>query len=66
MRIMGYVHHGTEHYMNSYGDMWEGFKPFRRFKDRMKGMWMGLRKLSIDNFSDHSMVNYIENISKWK
>ena len=66
MRIMGYVHHGTEHYMNAHGDMWEGYRPFRRFKDRMSGMWMGLRKLSIDNFSDHSMVNYIENISKWK
>jgi hypothetical protein len=46
--------------------MWEGYRPFRRFKDRMSGMWMGLRKLSIDNFSDHSMVNYIDNISKWK
>ena len=66
MRIMGYVHHGTEHYMNAHGDMWEGYRPFRRFKDRMSGMWMGLRKLSIDNFSDHSMVCYIDNISKWK
>jgi len=66
MRIMGYVHHGTEHYMNAHGVIWEGFKPWRRFKDRMRGMWMGLKTLSIDNFSDHSMVNYIENISKWK
>ena len=66
MRVMGYVHHGTEHYMNAHGEIWEGFKPWRRFKDRMRGMWMGLRNLSIDNFSDHSMVNYIENISKWK
>ena len=66
MRVMGYVHHGTEHYMNAHGEIWEGFKPWRRFKDRMRGMWMGLKTLSIDNFSDHSMVNYIENISKWK
>ena len=66
LRVMGYVHHGTEHYMNAHGEIWEGFKPWRRFKDRMRGMWMGLKTLSIDNFSDHSMVNYIENISKWK
>jgi len=66
MRIMGYIHHGTEHYMDCNGDILTGYKPWRRFKDRTKGMWMGLRKLSIDNFSDHSMVNYIENISKWK
>jgi len=66
MRIMGYVHHGTEHYMNAHGVIWEGFKPWRRFKDRMRGMWMGLKTLSIDNFSDHSMVNYIKHISEWK
>ena len=66
MRIMGYVHHGSEHYMDCNGNVLIGYKPWRRFKDRMKGMWMGLRKLSIDNFSDHSMVCYIENIRKWK
>jgi len=27
---------------------------------------MGLRKLSIDNFSDHSMDCYIANIRKWQ
>ena len=66
MRIMGYIHHGSEHYMDCNGNVLIGYKPWRRFKDRMKGMWMGLRKLSIDNFSDHSMVCYIENIRKWK
>ena len=66
MRIMGYIHHGTEHYMDCNGDMLTGYKPWIRFKDRMKGMWMGLRKLSIDNFSDHSMDCYIANIRKWQ
>ena len=66
MRIMGYVHHGTEHYINSNGGMVVGYKPWRRFKDRMKGMWMGLKEFNIDNFSDHSMVNYIKHISEWK
>tara|TARA_R100001377_G_scaffold25616_1_gene13896 strand:+ start:163 stop:924 length:762 start_codon:yes stop_codon:yes gene_type:complete len=66
MRIMGYIHHGTEHYINSNGDMVVGYKSWRRFQDRIKGMWMGLKKLSIDNFSDHSMVNYIEHIRNWK
>jgi triacylglycerol lipase len=63
LRLMGYVHHGTEHYMNAYGferklTLWQ------RIKDRWRGIWMGLKTGSIDNFSDHSMVNYITNIEK--
>jgi len=56
--IMGYRHNGEEHYLNAYGNV---RKPtgIQRFKDRMRGMWMGLKKGQIDNFSDHSMVNYI-------
>ena len=56
--IMGYRHNGEEHYLNAYGNV---RKPngWQRFKDRMRGMWMGLKAGNIDNFSDHSMVNYI-------
>ena len=66
MRIMGYIHHGTEHYMDCNGNMLVGYKPLRRLKDRLRGMWIGLKNLSIDNFSDHAMTGYIDNIKKWK
>jgi len=55
--IMGYRHHGEEHYMNAYGNV-RNPSGFQRFKDRIRGMWMGLKQGSIDNFSDHSMTNY--------
>jgi triacylglycerol lipase len=61
--IMGYVHHGEEHYMNAYG-LERKHTNWQRIKDRWRGMWMGLKQGSIDNFSDHSMVNYIANIEK--
>lgn len=63
LAIMGYRHHGTEHYMNAYG-MERKLTAFQRMKDRWRGMWMGIKTGSIDNFSDHSMVNYIGNIKK--
>lgn len=61
LAIMGYVHHGEEHYMNAYG-LERKHSTWQRVKDRWRGMWMGLKQGSIDNFSDHSMVNYIANI----
>jgi triacylglycerol lipase len=64
-RIMGYRHHGIEKYINSMGDVTPPSLLSNRFSDRMKGMWMGLKKGSIDNFADHSMVNYIEYLERW-
>jgi len=57
-RLMGYRHHGTEHYLNAYGNV-RKLTAMQRFKDRMRGMWMGIKRGGIDNFSDHSMTNYI-------
>jgi len=64
LAIMGYRHHGEEHYMNAYGNV---RKPtgWQRFKDRMRGMWMGLKQGSIDNFSDHGMNFYIANLEMY-
>ena len=64
LAIMGYVHHGEEHYMNAYGNV---RKPtgWQRIKDRFRGMWMGLKQGKIDNFGDHSMVQYVANLEKW-
>ena len=66
--IMGYKHHGTEHYLNAYGKL-RNPTGWQRVKDRFRGMRDGLKKGKIDNFSDHSITqyaNYIEKISKEK
>ena len=62
--IMGYKHDGCEHYMDSNGDYRPNLKGLRRVKDRWRGMWMGLKQGGVDNFSDHSMTNYIANLEK--
>ena len=60
---MGYVHHGTEHYLNAYGNY---RKPtgWQLFKDKWRGIWMGLKQGKIDSFSDHSMDEYIKHIKR--
>ena len=67
LKIMNYSHHGKLHYINSIGKInttgtsnW-----FKRFLDRMKGMWLGLKQGQVDNFSDHAMVGYILYIKRW-
>ena len=61
LALMGFKHHGTQHYINAYGNV---RKPtgWQMFKDRLRGMWMGIKKGKIDNFGDHSMVEYIKHI----
>ena len=61
LAIMGYRHDGIEHYMNAFGNV-RPMTKWQRVKDRWRGMWMGLKKGSIDNFSDHSMDNYVANL----
>lgn len=61
LNIMGFVHDGEEHYINAYGKM-RSPTGWQRIKDRFRGMWMGLKKGKIDNFSDHSMVEYVKHI----
>ena len=63
LAVMGYKHHGQEHYMNAYGK-YRKLTTWQRIKDRWRGMYMGIKQGSIDNFSDHSMVNYISNLEK--
>lgn len=68
LRIMNYRHHGKLHYINSTGKINSTGRSnwFSRFKDRLNGMWLGLKKGQIDNFSDHAMVGYIGYLKKWK
>ena len=56
--FMGYKHDGERHYLNCYGNVREP-TTWQLVKDRLRGLWMGIKKGQIDSFSDHSMVNYI-------
>ena len=58
---MGYVHHGTQHYLNAYGN-YRTPTGWQLFKDKWRGIWMGLKQGKIDSFGDHSMVEYIKHI----
>ena len=61
LNIMGYVHDGQEHYINAYGKLRQP-TGWQRVKDRFRGMWMGLKKGKIDNFTDHNIGDYIKHI----
>ena len=61
LAVMGFKHHGTQHYINAYGNV-RTPTGWQMFKDRLRGMWMGIKKGKIDNFGDHSMVEYIKHI----
>ena len=63
--LMGYVHHGDKHYLNAYGKV-RNPSGWQLFKDRLRGMWMGFKNKRIDNFSDHSITDYIKHIEEWK
>ena len=63
--IMGYRHHGIEHYMNRNGKL-SKVSGLAKAWDRIQGWLWGVTQLKIDSFSDHSMDCYIENIKKIK
>jgi len=64
LAIMGYKHDGCEHYLDSNGVYKQNMTTWQRIKDRWSGMFKGLASGSIDNFSDHSMTNYIAYLEK--
>tara|TARA_E500000081_G_C6139670_1_gene359405 strand:- start:408 stop:1166 length:759 start_codon:yes stop_codon:yes gene_type:complete len=61
LTLMGYRHHGTEHYLNAYG-LKRNPTGWQRVKDRLRGIWMGWRAGKIDSFSDHNIGEYIHHI----
>jgi len=67
LRVMGYRHDGHLMYIRSNGTIDDSGKShiWRRFNDRLKGMWSGLKKGKIDNFSDHGMAEYIHHLENW-
>ncbi len=59
--LFGYRHTGQELYLDAYGHLRQ-LNGWFRTKDRCRGLLGGLRKFSIDYFSDHLMSDYIEAI----
>lgn len=55
--ILGYKHHGQEQYFNTWGNL-RKMSYWQRCKDRLRGMWRGLKQGKIDNFTDHSIADY--------
>ena len=62
LNIMGYTHHGEEHYINAYGKV-RNPTGWQRVKDKLRGIWMGIKQGKVDSFSDHSIDEYIKHIT---
>ena len=67
LRIMGYRHDGHLMYIRHDGSIDDSGKSnnWKRFNDRMKGMWGGIKQGKVDNFSDHAMAEYIPHLENW-
>ena len=61
--IMGYRHHGDEHYLDSDGNL-STATGWQRFKDKLRGIWKGWLNGRIDSFGDHAITEYISHIAK--
>jgi triacylglycerol lipase len=61
---MGYRHDGTEHYINRDGKVAK-VTGWARVWDRLLGMIGGIFKGKIDNFSDHSIKQYVSSIGDY-
>jgi triacylglycerol lipase len=62
--FMGYNHHGNSCYINAYGKV-RNLTGWQLTKDKLRGMWMGIKSGRIDNFSDHSIGEYIKHLENW-
>lgn len=58
---LGYRHFGREMYLNSRGKI-RRMTGWRRLRDRLRGLWGGLKEWRIDYLTDHSIDRYIEHI----
>jgi triacylglycerol lipase len=61
LALMGYVHHGNQHYLNAYGQV-RNPTGWQLVKDKWRGIWMGLKQGKVDSFGDHSMDEYIKHL----
>ena len=58
---MGYRHTGKEMYIDYRGRI-RKLVGWRRNRDRIRGLFLGLRRFKIDYFADHSIRQYIKRI----
>ncbi len=58
---LGYRHSGNEIYLDRLGRM-KQISGWSRLTDRLRGFLSGLRKFRLDQLSDHSSLDYIDNI----
>ena len=63
--FLGFRHHGTEHYLNAYGQV-RNPTGWQLVKDKWRGIWMGLKQGKVDSFGDHSMTEYITHLQNFK
>ena len=61
---MMYRHDGERMYLNTWGNV-RKMTGWQRFKDRMRGLWRGIKQGKVDAFSDHSMGGYVQHIFLW-
>ena len=61
--FLGYRHSGTEMYIDRLGRL-KDIKGWRRVSDRLQGFLSGLKRLRVDQLSDHLAPNYIDAIFK--
>ena len=59
--FMGYRHNGTERYIDRHGKL-KDLKGWKRVSDRVQGLLKGLMRFRIDYLSDHSALDYIDNV----
>ncbi len=50
-------------YLNAYGNF-RTYQPWRRFRDRMRGLMVAIRRWEFDYLADHSMNRYVEYIQR--
>jgi triacylglycerol lipase len=60
----GFTHHGAQHYLNAFGNV-RSPSGWQLFKDKLRGMWMGLKQGKIDSFSDHSITEYTKHLENY-
>ena len=59
--FMGYRHNGDEKYIDRHGRLTK-ISGWKRVSDRIQGLLKGLARFRIDYLSDHSAIDYIDNI----
>ena len=62
--FLGYRHDGTEHYLNSWGNV-RAMTGWQRTKDKWRGFISGIKQGKIDNFSDHAIGLYEEYLKNY-